>query len=126
MMLRAAVIALPLWWRRPAAEPCLFPHVGIRQGFWRRMLRTGPLAALPLPGAHDMAAGSIGRPGLAGAFLAAILLCPGCAGVAPDTLCRMPRPAAAINDTAGTREAQRAAAAVWDSRCTLAGAWRAK
>jgi hypothetical protein len=43
---------------------------------------------------------------------------------APDTLCLLPRPKAAINDTVGTREGQRKAAEVWDRRCTLLGAWR--
>jgi hypothetical protein len=71
-MIRAAVIALPLLLMRPLAEPGLFPHVGIRPGEWSRRLKRGPLAALPLPGAQDMAAGQIGRPALAGASLGGI------------------------------------------------------
>ena len=119
MMLRAAVIALPLWWRRPAAEPCLMPHPGISPGFWSRRLRFGPLAAVPLPGTDDATWGRGGRPGLAGAVLAAVLMA-GCSS-GPDTLCQTARPAAALNDTPGTIARQAAAAKVWDSRCTVAG-----
>lgn len=54
-------------------------------------------------------------------ILAALLLA-GCAG--PDTLCQTKRPAAALNDTAGTIAAQKAAAAVWDRHCTLLGRWK--
>jgi hypothetical protein len=42
----------------------------------------------------------------------------------PDTLCQIPRPTASINDTATTRDRQAKAAAVWDRKCTLLGAWR--
>jgi hypothetical protein len=44
-VIRAAAIALPLWLRRPAAEPCpllfddapLAPFDGIAPGFWARI-----------------------------------------------------------------------------------------
>jgi hypothetical protein len=41
--------------------------------------------------------------------------------MAPDTLCQLPRPLAAVNDTLDTRAAQAKAAKLWDSRCTVRG-----
>lgn len=59
------------------------------------------------------------------AAVTATLLLSGCAVSVPaDTLCLLPRPAAALADTAGTQAKQKKAAAVWDRRCTVMGAWR--
>jgi hypothetical protein len=48
----------------------------------------------------------------------------GCAmTVGPNSLCDIPRPSYVSGDTEGTIARQRAAAAMWDRRCTLLGAW---
>ncbi len=44
---------------------------------------------------------------------------------APDTLCQLPRPTAALNDTEPTRLAQLSAAKAWDRQCTVSG-WIAR
>jgi hypothetical protein len=41
--------------------------------------------------------------------------------VAPDTLCQLPRPVAALNDTDVTRTRQAKAAKAWDTHCTVRG-----
>jgi hypothetical protein len=43
--------------------------------------------------------------------------------VASDASCQLPRPAYNTNDTLATKERQKTAAAEWDRRCTLLGAW---
>jgi hypothetical protein len=53
---------------------------------------------------------------------AIVLLLSGCAASVP--LCDVPRPSWVSGDTYGTIEQQKTAAAVWDRRCTLLGAWR--
>jgi hypothetical protein len=54
-------------------------------------------------------------------MLAALLFAlTGCT-VAPDTLCRIPRPRAALVDSADTIASQAEAAKVWDRHCTAVG-----
>jgi hypothetical protein len=99
-MLRAAAIALPLLWRKP--QP-VEPRQPTRGG-WRRGFVAGLLEGFCRPQIW---------------VLAAIFLS-GCS-MAPDTLCQLPRPRAALADTADTISRQKAAAAAWDSRWTVRG-----
>jgi hypothetical protein len=72
-----------------------------------------------LHGATQTCVKRLGRPAAAGI----LLVLSGCA-MAPDTLCQTRRPAWSLNDTRSTIATQSAAAARWDSHCTLMGAFR--
>jgi len=59
------------------------------------------------------------------ALVAVAVVLTGCAVAVPaDTLCQLPRPRAALNDTKDTRASQAAAGKIWDQRCTLVGLWK--
>jgi hypothetical protein len=144
-MIRAAVIALPLLWRKPQQLDPWPVRSGWHRGFVAQLLagagngmhhlRPDRAPGQPMPAAAHMAvrgrrhhgrrygtAGARnGRRRAAGAVLAAVLL-PGCAVSVPaDTLCQLPRPRAAMNDTAETRASQAGAAKMWDRQCTVSG-----